>query len=112
MDYDKFKKDLEEYRDWDNVNFKPKGIYFPGLDDFVNTKYGKSDAVNSPAHYTRGTQEAIEIIEEAIQDAPTPKEGLLQAQALKYLLRLWLKDDPKQDAEKARWYLNRLIDSL
>jgi hypothetical protein len=112
MDYDKFKKDLEEYRDWDNVNFKPKGIYFPGLDDFVNTKYGKSDAVNSPAHYTRGTQEAIEIIEEAIQDAPTPKEGMLQAQALKYLLRLWLKDDPKQDAEKARWYLNRLIDSL
>jgi hypothetical protein len=112
MDYDKFKKDLEEYRDWDNINFKPKGIYFPGLDEVVNTKYGKSDAVNSPAHYTRGTQEAIEIIEEAIQDAPTPKEGMLQAQALKYLLRLWLKDDPKQDAEKARWYLNRLIDSL
>ena len=75
-------------------------------------KYGKSDAVNSPAHYTRGSQEAIEIIEEAIQDAPTPKEGMLQAQALKYLLRLWLKDNPKQDAEKARWYLNRLIDSL
>ena len=74
--------------------------------------YNKSDAVNSPAHYTRGSQEAIEIIEEAIQDAPTPKEGMLQAQALKYLLRLWLKDNPKQDAEKARWYLNRLIDTL
>ena len=29
--------------------------------------------VNSPAHYTRGTQEAIDIIEEAIQDAPNVK---------------------------------------
>ena len=112
MDYEKFKKGLEEYDDWNSINFKPEGVYFPSLDKFVNNQYGKSDAVNSPAHYTRGTQEAIDIIEEAIQDAPTPKEGLLQAQALKYLLRLWLKDDPKQDAEKARWYLNRLIDSL
>ncbi len=77
-----------------------------------NNLYGKCDAVNSPAHYTRGSQEAIDIIEEAIQDAPDVKCGMLQAQALKYLLRLWLKDNPKQDAEKARWYLNRLIDSL
>ena len=112
MDYDKFKKDLEEYRDWDNVNFKPKGIYFPGLDDFVNTKYGKSDAVNSPAHYTRGSQECIDIIEEAIQDAPDVKAGMLQAQALKYLLRLWLKGNAPQDSKKAQWYLTRLIKHL
>ena len=71
-----------------------------------------SDEVNSPAHYTRGKQEAIDIIEEAIQDAPGPKEGMLQAQVLKYLLRLWLKDNPEQDARKAQWYLNRLVDSL
>ena len=50
--------------------------------------------------------------EEAIQDAPSVKQGMLQAQVLKYLLRLWLKNNSKQDAEKARWYLNRLIDSL
>ena len=79
--------------------------------DFPNP-YKKNDAVNSPAHYTRGKQEAIDIIEEAIQDAPEVKSGMLQAQALKYLLRLWLKDDPRQDAEKARWYLNRLIDTI
>ena len=71
-----------------------------------------SDEVNSPSHYTRGKQEAIDIIEEAIQDAPGPKEGMLQAQVLKYLLRLWLKDNPEQDARKAQWYLNRLVDSL
>ena len=70
------------------------------------------DMVNSPSHYTKGKVEVIEIIEDAIEDAPSVKHGMLQAQVLKYMLRLWLKIDAKEDAEKARWYLNRLIDSL
>ena len=72
----------------------------------------KEDRVNSPSHYTRGTQEAIEIIEEAIDAAPSNKLGMLQAQVLKYLLRIWHKDNPAEDARKAQWYLNRLVDSL
>jgi len=72
----------------------------------------EDDRVNSPSHYTRGTQEAIDIIEEAIQDAPTPGQGLLQGQVLKYMLRLWLKDNPVEDAKKARWYLDRLIQKM
>ena len=72
----------------------------------------QNDMVNSPSHYTRGTQEAIDIIEEAIQDAPDVKAGMLQAQALKYLLRLWLKGNAPQDSQKAQWYLTRLIKHL
>ena len=30
-----------------------------------------------------------------------PTEGMLQGQVLKYLLRLWLKDNPLEDAKKA-----------
>ncbi len=105
MDYEDFLKNNDKFESW------CKSIDYD--DDVINfSKYKVSDKVNSPAHYTRGSQEAIDIIEEAIQDAPDVKAGMLQAQVLKYLLRLWLKDDPKQDAEKARWYLNRLIDSL
>ena len=70
------------------------------------------DMVNNPAHYTSGRTEAIDVIEDAIINAPTVMDGFLQGQALKYLLRLWHKIDAKEDAEKARWYLNRLIDSL
>ena len=70
------------------------------------------DRVNSPSHYTAGSQEAIVTIEEAIEHAPSVKAGMLQAQVLKYLLRLWLKDNPAEDARKAQWYLNRLVDSL
>ena len=97
--YDKFKKELTTFNEWDNSDV----IFHP---------FGQKDMVNSPSHYTRGTREAIDIIEEAIQDAPDVKSGMLQAQALKYLLRLWLKGNAPQDADKARWYLNRLIDHL
>ena len=68
--------------------------------------------VNSPAHYTRGKQECIDIIEDVIKDAPDPVTGSLHSHVLKYVLRLWLKDNPKQDAEKSVWYLKRLIKKL
>jgi hypothetical protein len=72
----------------------------------------KDDEVNSPSHYTNGSQEAIDIIEDAIEPAPSVTAGFLQAQVLKYLLRVWLKNNPLQDLKKAQWYLTRLIDSL
>jgi len=71
-----------------------------------------NDPVNHPSHYTQGSQEAIITIEEAIKNASTVDTGFLHGQVLKYLLRLWNKQNPKQDAQKARWYLNRLIDKL
>ena len=68
--------------------------------------------VDHPSHYTSGGQEAIDTIEDAVKDAPNVVVGGLQWNTLKYLLRLWLKEDPKKDAMKARWYLNRLIEKL
>ena len=97
--YDKFKKELNTFNSWEN----PDVIFHP---------FGQKDMVNSPAHYTRGKQEVIDIIEEAIQDAPDVKAGMLQAQTLKYMLRPLLKGNAPQDAEKAQWYLTRLIDHL
>lgn len=85
------------------------------VDDSTVYRFKDEDVINmvdSPAHYTRGRVEAIDVIEDAIQDAPTPSEGMLQAQVLKYMLRLWLKEKPDEDAKKARWYLDRLISKL
>lgn len=72
----------------------------------------KGDPVNHPEHYTAGKVEVIEILEQAVQDAPDPISGGLLWQTLKYLLRLWYKGNMLQDAKKARWYLNRLIERL
>lgn len=105
MDYEKFKKDLQEFDAWANeCNIM--------AEDKVINIYTHGDMVNNPAHYTRGNTEVIDIIEDAIQDAPAPAEGLLQGQVLKYILRLWLKGNPLQDAKKAKWYLERLISKL
>lgn len=70
------------------------------------------DMVCSPPHYTQGRFEAIDVIEDAVSRAPDPILGSLQWQVLKYLLRIWDKEDPCLDAGKARWYLNRLISKL
>ena len=107
--YDYFKSEFKKYQDHEWSNDR---ITLGGSNDVIFHPFGQKDMVNSPAHYTRGKQEAIDIIEEAIKDAPDIKAGMLQAQALKYLLRLWLKGNAPQDAEKAQWYLTRLTEHL
>lgn len=101
MDYIKFTKDFETFDDWNRLNVFDK--VWTGQED---------DRVNSPSHYTAGKQEVIDVIEDAIKTAPNTTQGMLQAQVLKYMLRLWLKDNPVEDARKAQWYLNRLIDKM
>ena len=70
------------------------------------------DDVNSPSHYTAGKVEVIEVIEDWVKTAPDPVVGGLYWQCIKYLSRMWLKKDPLEDAQKCRWYLNRLINTL
>ena len=70
------------------------------------------DLVEHPAHYTTGRIEVIDFIEDSVKQAPDAVVGGLQWQVLKYMSRLWLKDSPTLDAEKARFYLNRLISTL
>lgn len=72
-----------------------------------------TDDVNHPQHYTTGRRfEVIDVLEDAVGLAPDAVLGGLQWQTLKYLNRLWNKDDPLKDARKARWYLDRLISKL
>jgi hypothetical protein len=68
-----------------------------------------ADLINHPAHYTAGTVEAIDFIEVVIADAPHMVLAYLQGQALKYMIRMWLKGNALEDARKAEWYLQRLI---
>ena len=131
MDYDKFKKEYEsfdEYMKQSRKDFildhgegltkpaKPKLVKLEGPHDkndaWLDIGRYVDDRVNHPSHYTNGSQEAIVTIEEAIDGAPTVQAGMLQGQVLKYLLRVWYKDNPLEDLKKAQWYLNRLIEKL
>ena len=70
------------------------------------------DSVNHPAHYTAGKTEVIDVLEDCVKAAPDPVLGCLQWQVIKYLSRMWLKNDPYEDARKAQWYLTRLINRM
>lgn len=66
-----------------------------------------TDAVNHPAHYTSGKVECIDCIESATSSL-TGFEGFCTGNAIKYLYR-WKQKGGRQDLEKSRWYINRML---
>ena len=82
---------------------------FKGVCDESNPVEDK-DYVNHPSHYTVGGIECIEAMRASMTEEAF--KGYLKGCAQKYLWRYEKKDNPKQDIEKAIWYLNKLKDEL
>ena len=69
------------------------------------------DMVNEPPHYQSDNGiECIDAIEAAVADLQG-FEGYCTGNAIKYLWR-WKKKGGAQDLEKARWYVERLLDHI
>lgn len=68
----------------------------------------KNDAVNHPAHYTRGGIECIDAIEAATTGL-IGYEAVLTGQIIKYIWR-WKWKNGVEDLKKAEFYLKRLIE--
>lgn len=69
--------------------------------------YGNVDMVNSPPHYNKAGVECIDAIQAATEDG---FEYYLQGNILKYLWRYRYKNGV-EDLEKAKWYLEKLINT-
>lgn len=67
----------------------------------------ENNAVNHPAHYTAGKIECIDALEAATAGL-CGIEAVCTANAIKYLWR-WKLKNGKQDLEKAKWYIDKLI---
>ena len=66
------------------------------------------DAVNSPKHYlTKNGIETIDVIS-AFTSELKGMDAVCTANILKYVCR-WSKKNGVEDLEKARWYLDYLI---
>lgn len=67
----------------------------------------KNDIINHPAHYTDGSIEVIDYIEDK-------QLGYHLGNAIKYISRAGKKDPTKkaEDLRKAVWYLERYIEKL
>lgn len=69
-----------------------------------------SDNVNNPPHYTTGKIECLDAIESSLGGYNF--QSYLRGQVMKYIWRMDKKGRPLEDAKKAQFYLNRLVDSI
>jgi len=67
------------------------------------------DMVNSPPHYNQTGIECIQAISAATDNG---FKYYLQGNVMKYLWRFDYKDKPLEDLQKAKWYLDRLIEEF
>jgi hypothetical protein len=65
----------------------------------------EKDNVNHPKHYTFGTIEVIDVIEDW-------KLEYHLGNVIKYIARAKYKENELEDLKKARWYLDRKIKQL
>ena len=70
----------------------------------------KLDMVNHPKHYNKGKFETYDVIVDTL--GKYEAISYCQGNILKYIMRMWNKDKPLQDAEKAEWYLKAMIKLL
>ena len=69
----------------------------------------KSDMVNHPPHYNKEGIECIDAISAALGEG---MEYYLQGNIMKYLWRFDYKGKAVEDLNKAKWYLDRLIQEM
>jgi len=75
---------------------------------FISFYMVDDDPVNFPKHYNKGDIGCIDAIESC------QGEGFkyyLQGSILKYMWRYQHKHNPIQDLEKAKWFINKLIET-
>lgn len=68
----------------------------------------KVDPINNPPHYNAGEIETIDYIVDVL--GKFDAISYCQGNVIKYTgSRMWNKGKPIQDAKKAVWYLNKMI---
>ena len=83
--------------------------FWPDVDpgESSQNKAESPSKTDHPAHYNNGSIECIDAILSA-RGVEATKEFCI-CNAMKYLWRLGHKDDAKQEAEKAKWYLEKYL---
>ena len=66
--------------------------------------------ISKPKHYTQGSVECLDAIDSMLEESS--RIDFYRSQIVKYVWRLRDKGAPLKDAQKARFYLDRLIEKL
>lgn len=66
--------------------------------------------IEHPEHYGGDTPyECVKVLRAWL--TPEQYEGFLRGNALKYLCRVGKKDESRQELKKAKWYVEKLIET-
>lgn len=68
------------------------------------------NVVVHPPHYTAGSIECIDALNAMVENWHDPVAAVMAWQAGKYIWRSPFKGNPKEDIQKAKFYLDRLIE--
>lgn len=79
------------------------------MEKMAQQAFGETDMVNSPSHYNQSGIECIAAIQAAL--GPNFKY-YLQGNIMKYLWRFDYKGKPLEDLQKAKWYLDTLLEDM
>lgn len=79
-------------------------------DDSHTIKLNEPEMVNHPEHYNSNGMECIDVIKACMSEEAY--KGFLRGNAIKYLWRYEKKVAPKEDLDKAIWYINKLKEEI
>ena len=82
-------------------------LYHPADSMLDKQMFPEKDNVNHPPHYNKGGLEAIDYIEQQLEDGFA---DYLEGNVLKYIHR-WRYKNGIEDLRKAEWYLKKLIEA-
>ena len=82
-------------------------LYHPADGLLDKQMFPEEDPVDHPPHYNKGGMEAIDYIEQQLEDGFS---DYLEGNVLKYIHR-WRYKNGIEDLRKAQWYLNKLIET-
>lgn len=80
-------------------------------EEFMKNKMQQEDMINNPPHYANGEIETIDYIVDVLGEYDAIH--YCHGNVIKYTgSRLWSKGKPIQDAKKAIWYLNKMVELM
>lgn len=80
-------------------------------EEFMKNKMREEDMINSPPHYADGQIETIDYIVDVLGEYDAIH--YCHGNVIKYTgSRLWSKGKPIEDAKKAIWYLNKMVELM
>lgn len=103
--------DNAQPHEWNQTHQKlMKHSWIQNAENRYQSTVKRFDEVTKPEHYNHGKFETIDVIIDTLGEYEAI--NYCHGNVLKYTIRMWHKGSPIKDAQKAKWYLDKMIELL